>query len=218
VALVVKALALDSKGLRGLLLEVAAALTQHSEEIRELDATVGDGDLGITVELMAKALVEFADSSVETDIGRLLMQCGMAVNRANPSTFGTVVASGFMGGGKAVAGKTSVDLADWVAIGEAAIESIKSRGKASVGDKTLLDALVPAAEALKAERDKGGDGQTAMRAAAQACEEGMKATAGMVAKCGKARVFREKSMGVQDGGATAMYYMLKAAAEYIDTL
>jgi dihydroxyacetone kinase-like protein len=152
VALVVKALALDSKGLRGLLLEVAAALTQHSEEIRELDATVGDGDLGITVELMAKALVEFADSSVETDIGRLLMQCGMAVNRANPSTFGTVVASGFMGGGKAVAGKTSVDLADWVAIGEAAIESIKSRGKASVGDKTLLDALVPAAEALKAER------------------------------------------------------------------
>jgi dihydroxyacetone kinase-like protein len=213
-----KGIMLESEALRGLLLAVAAELAQHSEEIRELDARVGDGDLGITVELMAKALVEFAESSRETDIGRLLMQCGMAINRANPSTFGTIMASGFMGGGKAVAGKTSVELADWVTFGEGAIESIQSRGKASVGDKTVLDALVPAVAALKAEREKGGDERTAVWAAVRACEEGMKATAGMVAKCGKARVFREKSVGVQDGGATAMYYMLKAAAEHIDTL
>jgi dihydroxyacetone kinase-like protein len=210
-----KALELDSEALRGLLLAVAADLTRHSEEIRELDAKVGDGDLGVTVELMSKALIEFAESSPETDIGRLLMQCGMAVNRANPSTFGTIVASGLMGGGKAVAGKASADIADWVAISEGAIESIKSRGKASVGDKTLLDALVPAVEALKAEWGKGSDERTAMRAAARAAEEGMKATVGMIAKCGKARAFQEKSVGVQDGGATAMHYMWKAAAEYI---
>jgi dihydroxyacetone kinase-like protein len=214
----VKALALDHKALLGLLGAMAAGLAGHSEEIRELDAKVGDGDLGVTVGLMAKALIEFAESSRETDVGRLLAQCGMAVNRANPSTFGTIMASGFMGGGKAVVGKTCIELEDWVAIGEGAVESIKSRGKASVGDKTLLDALVPAVEALKAERDKGSDERVAMWAAAQAAEEGMKATVGMVAKCGKARAFQEKSVGVQDGGATAVYYMLRAAAEHIDTL
>ncbi len=213
-----KALTLDSKALRGLLLAVAPALAEHAEEIRELDAKMGDGDLGVTVGLMAKALIEFAESSAEADIGRLLMQCGMAVNRANPSTFGTIIASGFMGGGKVVMGKTSVDIADWVAIGEAAVESIKSRGKASVGDKTLLDALVPAVEALKAEWGKSSEERAAVWAAVRAAEEGMRATTSMVAKCGKARAFQEKSVGVQDGGATAVYYMLKAVGEYIDTL
>jgi dihydroxyacetone kinase-like protein len=210
-----KDLALDSTALRGLLLAVAPALAGHSEEIRELDARVGDGDLGVTVELMAKALVEFAESSSETDVGRLLAQCGMAVNRANPSTFGTIIATGLMGGGKAVMGKTSVGMAEGVAMGEGAIEAIKSRGKASVGDKTLLDALVPAVVALSAEQVKGSDARTAVWAAVRAAEEGMRATTGMVAKCGKARAFQEKSVGVQDGGATAVYFMLKAAAEYI---
>jgi dihydroxyacetone kinase-like protein len=82
----------------------------------------------------------------------------------------------------------------------------------------LLDALVPAVAALEAERAQGSDERTAMWAAVRACEEGMKATADMVAKCGKARAFQEKSIGVRDGGATAMYYMVRAAAEYIDKL
>jgi dihydroxyacetone kinase-like protein len=209
---------LDSNAICGLLLKVASALARHSEEIRELDARVGDGDLGITAELMARALVGFAELTEETDVGRLLTQCGMVVNRANPSTFATIIASGLMGGGKAVLGKTSLEIDDWVAIGEGAIESIESRGKASVGDKTLLDALVPAVAALETERAKGSDERKAMWAAVQACEEGMKATVDMVAKCGKARVFQERSVGVQDGGATAVYYMVKAAAEYIDEL
>ena len=213
-----KNLSLDTKALAGLLRAVAAGLEGHAEEIRELDARVGDGDLGVTVGLMAQALRDFAGSNQETDIGRLLMQCGLAVNRANPSTFGTIVASGFMGCGKAVAGRTSIGLDDWVVLGEAAIESMQSRGKASLGDKTLLDALVPAVAALRRERDTGSDEKTAVRAAVKACREGMEATVAMVAKCGKARVFQEKSVGVQDGGATAMYYMLKAAAEYLEEL
>ena len=213
-----KNLSLDNTALAGLLRAVAAGLEGHTEEIRELDARVGDGDLGVTVGLMAQALRDFAGSNQETDIGRLLMQCGLAVNRANPSTFGTIIASGFMGGGKALAGRTSVGLDDWVVIGEAAIESMQSRGKASLGDKTLLDALVPAVAALERERDAGSDEKTAVQAAVKACQEGMEATVAMVAKCGKARVFQEKSVGVQDGGATAMYYMLKAAADYIEEL
>jgi dihydroxyacetone kinase-like protein len=210
------ALGLDSTDLCRMLGQVAAALVAHSEEIRELDAKVGDGDLGVTVDLIGKALLEFAASTSETDVGRLLMQCGMAVNRSNPSTFGTLLASAFLGAGKAVVGKTSVGLGDWVAMGQSGALSIQSRGKASVGDKTLLDSLVPAVEALEAEARKGSGERAAVRAALQAAEEGMKATTGMVAKCGRARAFQERSVGVQDAGATAMFYMIKAFAEFVD--
>jgi dihydroxyacetone kinase-like protein len=209
-------LALESTDLCRVLGQIAAGLAAHSEEIRELDAKVGDGDLGITVGLIAKALTGFAETTSEVDIGRLLMHCGIAVNRSNPSTFATILASGFMGGGKAVVGKTSVGLSDWVAIGESAVDSMQGRGKASVGDKTLLDTLVPAVAALKAEAGKASDERTAVRAALQAAEQGMKATTDMVARVGRARAFQERSVGVQDGGATAVFYMIKAFAEFVD--
>ena len=209
-------LGLDCADLCRMLGHVAAALEAHSEEIRELDARVGDGDLGVTVNLIGKTLLVFSESTNETDVGRLLMQCGMAVKKSNPSTFGTLLASAFMGAGKAVAGKTSVGLGDWVAMGQGGVDSIQSRGKASVGDKTLLDSLVPAVEALEAEARKGSGEQVAVRAALQAAEEGMRATTIMVAKCGRARAFQERSVGVQDGGATAMFYVIKGFAEFVD--
>ncbi len=211
-------LVLDSGTLSEILRRMAAALRQNSEEIRLLDAAIGDGDLGVTVELMAEAMRQFADSTEETDIGKLLAQCGIAINRANPSTFGTLMAAGFMGAGKTVTGKTTIDLADLVTMGRASIESIMARGKASVGYKTMLDALVPAVDALAEGQTKDEPLPVAVRAAALACERGMKATAEMVAMCGKARVFREKSIGVQDGGATVVHHMIDASAEYIDGL
>jgi dihydroxyacetone kinase-like protein len=210
------ALAFDSADVRRMLSQAAAGLTAHSDEIRDLDARVGDGDLGITVGLIARALVDISASTEATDIGRLLMQCGAAVARSNPSTFATILASGFMGGGKVVLGKTSVGVGDWVVVGKGAIDAIQGRGKAAVGDKTLLDALVPAVEALEAEAGRGSDERTAVQAALQAGEQGMRATTDMVAKCGRARAFQERSVGVQDGGATAVFCLIKAFAEFVD--
>ena len=209
---------MDSSALRDIFRRMAASLAEHTEEVRLLDAAIGDGDLGVTAGLMAQAMEEYADSSEESDVGKLLAQCGMAINRANPSTFGTIMASGFLGAGKAVAGKTELELADLVVAGEAALEAMKSRGKAEVGDKTVLDALAPAVESLAAEQQKGSDLRTATQEAALACEQGMKATVDMVAKHGKHRVFAEKSVGVQDGGATVLHYMVDATARYVATL
>jgi len=215
-AAIMSAVAFDSPALKRLLRDMGVTLQAHSEEIRELDAKVGDGDLGITVGLMGNALAEFAETADEADVGKLLMQCGLAVNRSNPSTFGTLLASGFMAGGKAVMGKTSVGLADWVEMGAGAVDGIQNRGKASVGDKTMLDALAPAVAELSAEARKGSDERAAARAAARAAEQGMKATIAMVAKCGRARAFQERSVGVQDGGATAIFYLVKAFADFVD--
>lgn len=211
-------LTLDSDALRDILRRMATTLSAHCEEVRLLDAAIGDGDLGVTTALMAQAMKGFADSTKETDVGRLLGQCGLAVNRANPSTFGTIMATGFMGAGKAVTGKAALELADLVAAGEAAVAAMKNRGKAEVGDKTVLDALAPAVAALAAEERRGSGMRIAMLMAARACEDGMKATTDMVAKHGKQRVFAEKSVGVQDGGATVLHYMMDAAAEYVDAL
>ena len=204
---------LDINGMKSVLRSVARDLKSHSEELRLLDAKVGDGDLGVTIELASQAMSDYLTSSSETDIGKLLAQCGMNINKVSPSTFGTILASAFMGGGKAVVGKGKIGLNELVLIGEGAVENIKKRGKAEAGDKTLLDALIPSVETLK--NSVGIDEKRILDAAVNAAEEGVKATVNMKAKFGRAQWFQEGSVGVQDGGATAIFYMIKAFAEHL---
>jgi len=206
-------ISLDIDGMKSVLQSVADDLKSHSEELRQLDARIGDGDLGVTIELASQAMLKYLASSAETDIGKLLAQCGMNINKVSPSTFGTILASAFMGGGKAVTGKEKLSLEDLILVGEGAVENIKKRGKAEAGDKTLLDALIPAVEALKNAADS--DGKKALDDAVKSAEDGMKATVNMKAKFGRAQWFQEGSVGVQDGGATAIYFMIKSFAEHI---
>jgi len=206
---------LDINGMKSVLQSVAADLKSHSEELRQLDAKVGDGDLGVTIELASQAITDYLASSAETDIGKLLAQCGMNINKVSPSTFGTILASAFMGGGKVVTGKEIIGLNELILMGEGAVENIKKRGKAEAGDKTLLDALIPAIETLKKGISDGTNDKTSLESAVKSAENGMKATVTMKAKFGRAQWFQEGSIGVQDGGATAIYYMIKSFAEHI---
>ncbi len=208
-------ISLDIDGIKSILQSVAADLKSHSEELRLLDAKVGDGDLGVTIELASQAMSDYLSSSTETDIGKLLAQCGMNINRVSPSTFGTILASAFMGGGKAVTGKENLGLDDLVMVGEGAVENIKKRGKAEAGDKTLLDSLIPAVETLKKEITDGADVKKVLESAVKSAEEGMKATVNMKAKFGRAQWFQEGSVGVQDAGATAIYFIIRSFAEHI---
>ena len=206
-------ISLDINSIKSVLQSVAADLKSHSEELRQLDARVGDGDLGVTIELASQAMTDYLATSAETDIGKLLAQCGMNINKVSPSTFGTILASAFMGGGKTVIGKEKIGVSELILIGEGAVENIKKRGKAEAGDKTLLDALIPAIETLKA--STGKDEKQALDAAVISAEGGKNATVKMKAKFGRGQWFQNGSIGVQDGGATAMYYMIKSFAEYI---
>jgi phosphoenolpyruvate---glycerone phosphotransferase subunit DhaL len=205
-------LQIDAARLISILQNVAFDLKSHAEDLRELDAKLGDGDLGVTVGLASQAIADYLANTRETDIGKLLAQCGLNVNRVSPSTFGTILASAFMGGGKAVTGKTQLGLADLVLVGEGALENIQKRGKAVVGDKTVVDALSPAVAALKKEIGAGVDDRTAITAAVSAAEAGMQATVNMKAKFGRAQWFQQGSVGIQDSGATAMYYLIKSFA------
>jgi len=200
-----------------ILKEVASDFKSHSEELRQLDAVIGDGDLGVTVELGSKGLSEYLTSPVPEDVGQLLAQCGLQFNKASPSTFGTLLASAFMGAGKAAMGKKTIEVDDLALLADGAVDSIKRRGKAEVGDKTLLDCLVPAAAAFKKELAGGGGIEAALKAAVTAAEEGMKATIPMMSKHGRASWHREKTIGVQDAGATAMYYLIESFVRHLNS-
>ncbi|MBA7470877.1 PEP-dependent dihydroxyacetone kinase, ADP-binding subunit DhaL [subsurface metagenome] len=198
-----------------ILKDVASDFESHSEELRQLDAVIGDGDLGVTAELGSKGLREYLSSPDEGNVGQLLAKCGLQFNKASPSTFGTLLASAFMGAGKAVMGKEKIEIEDLVLIADGAVDGIKKRGKAEVGDKTMLDCLVPAVEAFKKELVGGAEPETALKAAVTAAEEGMKATIPMMSKHGRASWHREKTIGVQDAGATAMYYLIESFARHL---
>lgn len=189
---------------------VAADLEGRNEELRQLDSVIGDGDLGVTVELGSKAIREFLTSMDEDDIGQLLAKCGLQFNKASPSTFGTLLASALIGAGKTSLGKKQIGIEDLALMGDGAIDGIKKRGRAEVGDKTMLDCLVPAVESFKRELAAAAEPEIALKAAVTAAETGMKATIDMMAKHGRARWHRENSVGVQDAGATALYYIIES--------
>lgn len=194
---------------------VAADLESHREELRQLDAVIGDGDLGVTIELGSRAIREYLDSPDEGNIGQLLAKCGTQFNKASPSTFGTLLASAFMEAGKTSLGKKQIDIKDLALMGDSAIEGLKKRGKAEIGDKTMLDCLAPAVEAFKKGLVDGSDSKIAFEAAVTAAGEGMRATTSMMAKHGRASWHREKTIGVQDAGATAMYYLIESFVSHL---
>ena len=104
-----------------ILKNTATGWSQHREELRQLDSITGDGDLGVTVELASKAMTDYLNNPGEEDIGKLIMKCGMQINKSSPSTFGTLLASAFMEAGKTVLGRKEIEIKDLARVGQGAI-------------------------------------------------------------------------------------------------
>jgi phosphoenolpyruvate---glycerone phosphotransferase subunit DhaL len=206
---------LNTSDFISILKETAADLASHAEELRELDSVIGDGDLGVTIELGSRALTEYLASPDAANISQLLLKCGLQFNKASPSTFGTLLASAFMGAGKAAAGKEMLNFEDLALLADGAVSGIKSRGKAELGDKTMLDCIVPAVEMFKKKLAEGSVPKDVLQAATAAAEQGMKATIPMMSKHGRAAWHREKTIGLQDAGATAIYYFIESFARHL---
>ncbi|MBU8913281.1 MAG: dihydroxyacetone kinase subunit L [Spirochaetales bacterium] len=189
---------------------VRSTMEEQRDHLLELDAAMGDGDLGLTMVKAFVAADEFAASSDLTDLGKLLMQIGMTMARVAPSTMGTLVATGFMRGGKALAGKESIDGADLAAFLRAFADGIKERGKTEVGNKTILDVMHPAATA--AEQAAAGLASPAgvLGAASGAAQVGWEEAKGMQAQHGRQAYYREQSIGKADPGATAGLFIIQA--------
>ena len=199
---------MNAQELRQRLIAALSILDESSDELRELDSAVGDGDLGVTVHaIVTAAQSALQELPAEVTPEELLTLMGATVSTANPSTFGSLVGAGIGAGAKAVAGTTDLSQEDLVRFGFAVTESIARRGKSGVGDKTVLDAMVPSLEALE---DTDARGVAALELAIAAAPVSLELTAGDVAKKGRASWAGERGIGTPDAGAVAYLRFLQA--------
>ncbi|MCL2853255.1 MAG: DAK2 domain-containing protein [Defluviitaleaceae bacterium] len=192
---------LDKHDLNRILRHISAIMVENRELLCKLDAEMGDGDLGLTMSKAFPAAEKEAVESDETDLGKLMARCGMKMNSAAPSTMGTLMSSGFVYAGKALAGKTVVDLEDFAKFYRLFADGIANRGKAARGERTVLDALYPAADAAEQALSEGADIAGIASAALAAAEYGLEATKDMLPRYGKAAPFIASAKGKIDQGA-----------------
>lgn len=186
---------------------IDAALTHletFSDELRDLDAALGDGDLGITVSAGGQAVrAALATLPSDTSPAQALKAAAAAFAKANPSTMAALVGGGLLAAARTLGDATDVDTQAAIGIGRAAAESISSRGKSAVGDKTILDALVPALDAMEAAPDEP------LAAGIAGARNGIEATRSSQSMRGRASWMGERSKGLQDPGATALLRLLE---------
>lgn len=185
------------------------------DELIELDGAMGDGDLGLTMVKGFSAVAEEIRTIDETDMGKIMMKLGMKMNSTVPSTMGTLVSICFLKAAPAAKGKTELTLVDMVAMGKGAVAGVMDRGKSKPGDKTMLDALHPAVEALSKAAEAGDSLADAWQKAYEAARDGVEQTKSMQSIHGRAAYYQEKSIGRQDPGATAMMYIVSGVAKAV---
>lgn len=188
---------------------VSDIFAEKKEELCNIDAQMGDGDLGLTMDKGYGALPGIIRNNTETgDVGKTLMKSGMKMAGLVPSTMGTLMASGIMEGGKALRGKTEIGAEELSKFLTAFAEGIQKRGKCQLGDRTILDAVDAGAKKAAAAAALGKNMNEVIEAAAEGAAQGVEATKSMKPKYGKAAVFASKAIGVPDQGAIAGMYMI----------
>jgi dihydroxyacetone kinase-like protein len=208
--------ALRTPDLVALLARLEAVMEDRKAFLIELDGRVGDSDLGLTMSKGFTAAAAAAAAAAAEPPGKLLARAGMAMAKAAPSTMGTLLATGFMRGGKAVEGAEALGTPELRRFLEAFVNGILERGKAKPGDKTVVDALLPAAKALAEAEAAGLALPAALASAAAAAAAGVEATKGMLAQHGKAACFQEKTLGLPDAGATVGSMLVDALRAFAD--
>jgi dihydroxyacetone kinase-like protein len=187
----------------------AAEVGERKGELTKLDQAIGDGDHGSNMDRGLRKAVEKLDTLEGDDVGAALKAVGMALVSSVGGAGGPLYGTFFLQAGQSAAGSSELDTDGFAAAVRAGVDGVRARGKAEPGDKTMLDALIPAADALA----EGGDLVTAAERAADAAEEGMRATIPLVARKGRASYLGDRSSGHQDPGATSSALMMRAAAQ-----
>ncbi len=193
--------------------ECGKVIAENKDYLTQLDSAIGDADHGANMDRGFKAALAKLPTVADKDIGTLFKSVGMTLVQTVGGAGGPLYGTFFMQAGTAAANKMELTTADWAAALEAALNGVVARGKAQLQDKTMVDALTPASNALKQAVIDGVDQNEALRRSAAAAEQGMKDTIPLVARKGRASYLGERSAGHQDPGATSSYLLLQAAAD-----
>ncbi|NCC80063.1 MAG: dihydroxyacetone kinase subunit L [Clostridia bacterium] len=203
----------DAQKVKEVILAISEIIEEKKLFLTQLDAAIGDGDHGLNMAKGFGAAKEKLESTNPETPSDILKAVGMALISKVGGAAGPLYGTAFLNASKAVAGKTELDLNDYQVMLEAALDGVKSRGKASVGEKTMVDAIEPALEALKKAIAEGSSTREAMDKSVAAAEEGVNYTKTIIAQKGRASYLGERSIGHIDPGAMSSFVILKTIAE-----
>jgi dihydroxyacetone kinase-like protein len=217
---------------------ISRKITENKQYLIDLDAKFGDGDLGISMSNGFEAVYDFLQETEETDMGTVLLKCATVFNKTSPSSLGTILSFGFMGAARHCKGKTELTLQDTAEAMDKALEHMMNKAQSQPGEKTILDAIAPAVEALKLHAGNGEPAATDMpdgeraeappaakptankrealayQAAYEAAEQGMLSTKDMLAVHGRAAYYGDKVIGHIDGGAVVGKLIFEGLRDY----
>jgi dihydroxyacetone kinase-like protein len=192
---------------------IARTAVDNEKYFGDLDAVVGDGDFGFSLARGFENVLAEWDALDRTDIGTFLKKVGMLITARIGGTSGPIWGTAFLRAGMTAGATDTLDGEQVVAMLRAAIEGIKARGQSDVGDKTLLDVLVPVTDRLEAALATGDDAGKALAQLAITARDAAEATAGMVAKRGRASYTGERSRGSVDAGAMGVAVIIERVNE-----
>lgn len=204
----------ESSGL-AVLRAIAAVVREHEQELSRLDAAIGDGDHGANLARGFAAVLPKVEQQADQSLGALLKTTATTLISTVGGAAGPLYGTAFLRAATVLSDKQEPDSRDLLAAFEAAVEGVKARGKATTGEKTMIDALQPAADAFRTAIDDGEDVSVALERAAAAARTGMESTIPMIATKGRASYLGERSIGHQDPGATSSYLMLQSISDTV---
>ena len=186
---------------------------ENRQQLTDLDSAIGDGDFGISLDRGFTAVQADLSANPPADFRAVFQNVATVLIKTMGGSAGPLLGTFFLRAGATSADKSELAPADVVALFQAGVEGIQQRGKAALGDKTMLDALLPAVDAMRGALEAGSGLPEILERGAAAAEAGMRATISMSARKGRASYLGERSVGHPDPGATASHLMLKAAAD-----
>ena len=201
---------MDAATITSWMREVEIAVRRDKDHLVQLDAAIGDGDHGTNMTRGFEAVVQALDADGGLPPGKLLILAGRTLVSTVGGASGPLWGSALRNGGRVLGEQATFDGPQLVEVLAAALASVKDLGTAAVGDKTMVDALQPAVDTLRARLADGAPLHQALDDAAGAAESGMRATIPLQARKGRASYLGERSVGHQDPGATSTALILRA--------
>ena len=201
---------MNVNGVIGTLRAMSRRMASEKDFLTQLDNEIADGDHGINMARGFAAVATKLPELASKDVGTILKTTGMTLVSAVGGSAGPLYGTAFLKSGMAMTGKTDISLDDFLDCLKVAIEGVQQRGRAVRGEKTMLDAMIPALEAMTAARTSGDDAKAVLSAGIAAAREGVEFTKTIAATKGRASYIGERSIGHQDPGATSFTFLLEA--------
>ena len=203
----------SGEDIKEILRRISMIIETNKLYLSELDAAIGDGDHGLNMSKGFKAVIKKTEELPDDDLGNILKSSGMALVSNVGGASGPLYGTAFMKAGMILLNKSTMNINDFIEMLQVALDGIKMRGKATEGEKTMIDALSPAIEAGKKAIDEEKNVKEILILIRDAAKEGMEYTKNIIATKGRASYLGERSLGHQDAGATSMYLILNTITE-----